>query len=286
MLPFSIAALQVDLPSADNRDRLEQETARVLARFPWVSMVVFPELCSFGAKLSHAETMPGPTESRYQALAAKHGIWLIPGSLYERRGDDIFNTAPVINPEGKVLARYSKMYPFLPYETGVKGGTEFVVFEVPSIGCFGVSICYDHWIPETTRAMVWKGAEVIIHPTMTNTIDRPQELILAQANAIANQCYFVDVNCAGQLGNGRSIVVGPEGEVIHQSGEVGEQIPVTIDLDRVREVRRSGTLRLGQILKSFRDSPVEFPCYRGKYEKSRPMSRLGALKMRTKAKEL
>ena len=82
---------------------------------------------------------------------------------------------------------------------------------------------------------------------MTNTIDRAQELILAQANAIANQCYFVDVNCAGQLGNGRSIIVGPEGEIIHQSGEVGEQVPFTIDFGRVREVRRSGTLRLGQM---------------------------------------
>jgi deaminated glutathione amidase len=282
MLPFSIAALQVDFPSGDNRDRLEQETARVLARFPWVSMVVFPELCSFGAKLSFAETMPGPTESRYQALAAKHRIWLIPGSIYERSGDDIFNTSPVINPEGKVIARYRKMYPFLPYETGVKSGTEFVVFEIAGVGSFGISICYDHWVPETTRAMVWKGAEVIIHPTMTNTIDRPQELILAQANAIANQCYFVDVNCAGQLGNGRSIIVGPEGEIMHQSGEVGEQIPVTIDLDRVREVRRFGTLRLGQILKSFRDTPIEFPCYRGKYEESRSLSKLGPLVMPSK----
>lgn len=279
MPPFSIAALQVDLPSGDNRDRLEQDTARVLARFPWVSMVVFPELCSFGPKLSFAETMPGPTENRYQALAEKHRIWLIPGSVYERVGNDIFNTAPIINPEGKVVARYRKMYPFLPYETGVKAGAEFVVFDVPNVGCFGVSICYDHWIPETTRALVWKGAEVIIHPTMTNTIDRAQELILAQANAIANQCYFVDVNCAGQLGNGRSIIVGPEGEIVHQSGEVGEQVPVTIDLDRVREVRRSGTLRLGQVLKSFRDARVEFPCYRGKFEESRSMAALGSLAM-------
>jgi deaminated glutathione amidase len=204
---------------------------------------------------------------------------LIPGSIYERVGNDVFNTAPVINPDGKVVARHRKMYPFLPYEKGVKSGTEFVVFEVPRVGRFGVSICYDGWVPETTRALVWKGAEVIIHPTMTNTIDRAQELILAQANAIANQCYFVDVNCAGQLGNGRSIVVGPEGEVVHQAGEVGEQIPFTIDLGRVREVRRSGTLRLGQILKSFRDSPVEFPCYRTKYEESPFMTQLGPLTM-------
>ena len=279
MSSFSIAGLQVDWPREDNRDRLEKETARVVARFPWVQMAVFPELCSFGPDIRLAETMPGPTEDSYRALAKRHRIWLIPGSIYERAGEDVFNTAPVINPDGEVVARYRKMYPFLPYEVGVKSGAEFVTFDVPEVGCFGVSICYDGWVPETTRALVWKGAEVILHPTMTGTIDRRQELILAQANAIANQCYFVDVNAAGQLGNGRSIVVGPEGEVLHQSGEVGEQIPFTIDLNRVREVRRSGTLRLGQILKSFRDTPIEFSCYRGGYKDSPSMSALGPLTM-------
>jgi predicted amidohydrolase len=279
MSSFSIAALQVDLPFGDNRDRLEKETARVLTRFPWVSMVVFPELCSFGPGLSFAEAMPGPTEARYQALAKKNNVWLIPGSIYERVGDDIFNTTPVINPAGEVVARYRKMYPFLPYEKGVKHGTEFVVFDVPEVGRFGVSICYDGWVPETTRALVWKGAEIIIHPTMTGTIDRPQELIIAQASAITNQCYFVDVNAAGQLGNGRSIIVGPEGEIIHQSGEAGEQIPFTVDFNRVREVRKSGTLRLGQILKSFRDTPIVFPCYRGEYEESPALAGLGPLSM-------
>jgi predicted amidohydrolase len=279
MSSFSIAALQVDWPREDNRDRLEKETARVLARFPWVHMVVFPELCSFGPDLRFAEAMLGTTENRYAALAREHRIWLIPGSMYERAGGDIFNTAPIINPEGEVVARYRKMYPFLPYEEGVTSGTEFVTFDVPEVGCFGVSICYDGWVPETTRALVWKGAEVIIHPTMTGTIDRKQELILAQANAIANQCYFVDVNAAGQLGNGRSIVVGPEGEVLHQSGEVGEQIPFAVDLNRLREVRRSGTLRLGQILKSFRDTPIVFPCYRGGFKESSSMSALGPLTM-------
>jgi len=279
MSRFSIAALQVAWPVADNRDRLEKETARVLARFPWVQMVVFPELCSFGHELSFAEPMPGPTESRYQVLARKHGIWLIPGSLYERDGADIFNTAPVINPEGEIVARYRKIYPFLPYEKNVRSGTEFVVFDIRDVGRFGISICYDTWFPETSRALAWMGAEAIISPTKTNTIDRPHELVLSQANAIVNQCYVVDVNAAGELGNGRSIVVGPEGEIIHQSGEVDEQIAFTLDLSHVREVRRTGTLLLGQVLKSFRDATIEFPCYRGKYKESPAMTALGPLTM-------
>jgi predicted amidohydrolase len=92
---------------------------------------------------------------------ALHGCrpWLIPGSIYERAGEDVFNTAPVINPGGEVVARYRKMYPFLPYEKGVNSGTDSVVFDVPEVGRFGVSICYDGWVPETTRARVWKGAD-------------------------------------------------------------------------------------------------------------------------------
>jgi predicted amidohydrolase len=279
MSKFSIAALQLELTSGDNRDTLESETRRALARFPWVQMVVFAELATFGAGTKFAEPMPGPTEERYRALARELGIWLIPGSYYERCEAQIFNTTPIINPQGEVIARYRKMYPFLPYEKGVESGKYFVVFDVPDVGRFGVSICYDQWFPETTRALVWNGAEVIIHPTMTGTVDRAQELVIAQANAIVNQCYFVDINNAGQLGNGRSIVVGPDGDIIHQSGEVSELITVVIDLEQVRESRRNGMKRLGQVLKSFRDTPIEFPCYRGDYIESKDLNDLGALKM-------
>ena len=58
MTPFSIAILQLTLPNADNRDTIEQEVGTVLARFPWVQMVLLPELASFGPSLAHAEAMP------------------------------------------------------------------------------------------------------------------------------------------------------------------------------------------------------------------------------------
>jgi len=201
----------------------------------------------------------------------------VPGSLYERDGDRIYNTSPVINPQGEVVARYRKMFPFLPYEKGVTAGSEFVVFDVPQVGRFGVSICYDMWFPETTRTLAWMGAEAIIHPTMTNTIDRDVELAIARANAAVNQCYFVDINCAGRLGFGRSIVVGPDGSVIHQAGSGHEIIPVELDLELVRRSRRRGLRGLGQVLKSFRDSEVRFPPYRDGQANSAALRGLGAM---------
>jgi hypothetical protein len=153
------------------------------------------------------------------------------------------------------------MFPFQPSEIGIKPGTEFCVFDVPDIGRFGVTIGYDMWFPETTRTLVSMGAECILHPSMTDTIDRDIELAIARATATINQCYFFDLNGVGDCGTGRSIVVDPSGYVIHEAGGGEESIPVEIDLSRVRRERDIGVRGLGQTLKTFRDRPVEFPVY-------------------------
>jgi predicted amidohydrolase len=279
MSRYAIAGLQLALDSGDNRDAIEREVDATLARFPWVQMVVLPELASFGPALAHAEPLPGPTEARYQALARRHGIWLITGSLYERCGARLYNTASAIDPQGTVVARHRKIFPFLPYETGVDAGEGATVFEVPDVGHFGLSICYDGWFPEVARAMAWLGAEVMLLPSMTGTLDREQELALARAQAIGNQCCVVNVNIAGPLGVGRSIAVGPEGEVLHQAGELRELMPLMLDLGQVRATRAAGLLGLGQVLKSFRDRPLHWPCYNGAEPASPFLSALGPLKM-------
>jgi deaminated glutathione amidase len=245
----------------ENITAMGKRLNHLLHRFPWVQMVLFSELAAFGPAPKHAQPLPGPAEAAFCEMAGHHHVWLIPGSLFERRGDAIYNTAPVIDPAGRVIARYRKMFPFQPYEIGIKPGTEFVVFDVPAVGRFGVTICYDMWFPETTRQIAALGAEVILHPTMTDTIDRDVELPIARANATINQCYFFDVNGIGDGGTGRSIIIGPSGHVIHEAGGGPEFMPVEIDLDRVRRERLRGVRGLGQTLKSFRDRPVDFPVY-------------------------
>jgi len=259
MTHFAIAGLQLELASNDNLDLVIKKTRTTLTRFPWVQMVVVSELAIFGAALSAAESLPSRAENRLCALANELGIWLVPGSLYEKADGKIYNTAPVINPAGKVVTRYRKMYPFYPYEKGIEAGQEICVFDVPEVGRFGLSICYDMWFPENSRAMVSEGAEVILHPTLTNTPDRDVELSIVRATAVQNQSYIIDVNGAGDQGWGQSQLVGPEGDIFHTASSTEEIMLIEVNLDRVRRTRERGIMGLGQPLKSFRDGGHVYP---------------------------
>jgi predicted amidohydrolase len=286
--PFAIAGMQQSLSALhENVSRMDVRLGVLMKVYPWVQMVVFSELAPFGPLTTFARPLPNDTEAHFCKLAARHGIWLIPGSMFESHEGRIYNTATVINPAGEVVARYRKMFPFYPYEEGVTGGDDFVVFDVPDVGRFGLSICYDMWFPETSRTLAAMGAEVILHPTLTSSIDRDVELAMVRATAAQPQCFLFDVNGLGDGGIGRSIVAGPNGEVLHQAGGAEEMFPLEIDLDRVRRGREIGLRGLGQPLKSFRDRNVHFPVYGeashergyfaglGKLEKARRGSRVG-----------
>ncbi|HEC00087.1 MAG TPA: carbon-nitrogen hydrolase family protein [Sphingomonadales bacterium] len=278
MTYFTVAGLQLVLSGDDNLDVIQREVSGLKRRMPAVQMVMLGELSLFGPSPKRAVTLDGDVEQALCDIARENEIWFIPGSLFEQDGDKIYNMAPVINPVGEVVTRYRKMFPFCPYEEGITPGTEFVTFDVPDVGRFGVLICYDMWFPETTRSLVSEGAEFILHPTMTNTIDRDAELAIARANAAMNQCYLMDINVAGDYGVGRSIVCGPGGEVIHEAGCGREVILIDVDMDHVRQVRERGWHGTGQTLKSFRDSDMNYPIYQDGGNKTDYLKSLGPLK--------
>ncbi|WP_068547427.1 carbon-nitrogen hydrolase family protein [Thalassotalea crassostreae] len=278
MSHFAIAGLQMNLSNGDNLSEIASEIVRTKKRFPWIDMIVLSELASFGSDKKYAQSLPGDAENFYCQLARDNNVWLIPGSHYEQTPTGIFNTASVINNQGQVVARHRKIYPFLPYESDINAGNEFVVFDVPG-GRIGVAICYDLWFPEVARTLACEGAEVLIYPTLTGTIDRPMELILAQATAVNNQCYVMTINASGGIGNGQSNAIGPDGQIIYQAGCAAELIPIEIDFEQVRRNRERGLHGLGQVLKSFRDNEVEYTVYKNKECKNKSLSSLSKLEV-------
>lgn len=254
MKPFAIAGIQMNVSAVvSNVEMMKLKIDITMNLYPWIEMIMFSELCAFGPLTHTAQPIPNNFEAEMQAKAKEYGVWILPGSIFEECEGKIYNTATVINPAGEIVTRYRKMFPFYPYETGVTPGESYCVFDVPNVGRFGVSICYDMWFPETVRTLVAMGAEVIMHPTLSGTIDREIELSIVRAMASINQCFFFDINGLDTGGCGRSIVCGPDGRVLHQSEGTEEIVPLELDIERVKRSREMGILRLGQPLKSFRD---------------------------------
>ncbi|MFC4667375.1 carbon-nitrogen hydrolase family protein [Seohaeicola nanhaiensis] len=263
MTPFAIAGVQMHVAAlTSNVEGIRHRIDILMARFPWVQMVLFSELAPYGPLDQYAQPFPNDAIDQFREDARRHGIWLIPGSMFEKAEDGhIYNTSVVINPQGEIVARYRKMFPFRPYEAGITGGSDFCVFDVPDVGRFGLSICYDIWFPETTRQLTSMGVEVLLHPVLTGTTDRDAEIAIARATAAQFQCYVFDVNGLGAGGVGRSLVVDPSATVLHQSAGQEDMFPIEVDLDLVRRQREAGLKGLGQVLKSFRDREAEFPVY-------------------------
>jgi formamidase len=288
---FGIAGVQMPVVPWDANatvDRMADIATNISKSFPWVQLVMFhelvvPGLVQFvtaeekGAWDKNAEPIPGPLTERLCSLARQTGQWLVPGSMYEKEGDSLYNTAIVISPQGEIVAKYRKMFPWLPYEGGTTPGDQFCVFEIPGVGRFGLCICYDMWFPEVARTLAWMGAEVILQPTLTPTSDRELELIMCRANALFNQCYFISVNGIGTWGGGRSTMIDPDGRVLQEASANQTFLTEIIDLDHVTRTREYGTLGLAQTLKQLRDSGHTFPLYTDGQLARGSFSQLGAL---------
>jgi formamidase len=257
---LSIAGLQTSPvfgdPEATLR-RMAERVARVRGVAPGVQLVLFPELHLPALRPllePHGERpadlavdVPGPLTERLGEIARDNGVWLVPGSVYERgEGDGIHNTCLVLSPEGELAAGYRKVFPWQPHESSAPGD-RFTTFDVPEVGRIGLSICYDGSFPETCRQLAWMGAEVVLQPTLTTTSDRNQELVMARANAIFNQLYVVSLNAGSPAALGRSLIVDPEGLVRLEAGAGEELLTDVLDLDAVTRVREHGTAGVSRI---------------------------------------
>jgi formamidase len=249
-------------------DVLERVARTACGAFPKVDLLLFPELFVSGVdpfagqsppsyEREVAEPIPGPTTERLAKVAQQEGRFLAAGSMYEREGDEVFNTALVFSPAGELVARHRKVFPWRPWE-GVARGSGLTTFDIAGMGRFGLMICYEGWFPEVARGLALLGAEAILQPSATTTPDREEELVLARANAITNQCFVLNVNAATTIGGGRSVGFDPEGRLLFEGGSGEELILEVIDLARSETVRKRGTRGMNPVLQELREAPPEF----------------------------
>jgi len=258
-------------------EQFERHARALRSNFEGVQLVLTPELhlmaltslldeATVAPQEELAVDIPGPLTERLGELARETGLWLIPGSVYERVADGVANTALVFSPSGELVASYRKCFPWEPVEHLVYG-RRTVCFDIPEVGRFGLAICHDGAFPEIFRSLAWQGAEAIFQVTFTETSDRDAETVIARANAIVNQVAVVNVNAAAPIANGRSLVIDPEGAVRYEAGVGEELVTAVIDLDQVERVRERGSFGINRLWDEMdRVGPgLELPLYGGPY---------------------
>ena len=152
------------------------------------------------ARRDYSVSIPGQTTEALSRAARDNRVVLVGGSVFEKAGDEYFNTSPVFNSDGEMLGTYRKAH--IPDDEGFRerdyfspGDTGFNVFET-SVGKVAVQICYDQWFPEWARLAALQGAEVLVYPTAIGDVDLIKE---------ASEGNWQQMWTAAQVGHAGSI---------------------------------------------------------------------------------
>ena len=194
-----------------------------------------------------------PAVIAMQALAAELAV-TIPTSFFELDGPHHYNSLAMIGPDGKVQGVYRKTH--IPDGPGYEekfyfrpGNTGFKVWPTPAGATVGVGVCWDQWYPETARAMMLMGAEILFYPTAIGSEPHDADLDTSRlwrramiGHAVSNVVPVVAANRIGteegQHFYGHSFICDERGDMLAEFGaeETGVLV-ATLDLALVKRHR-------------------------------------------------
>ena len=223
---MKIACVQTDVIFKDINANLSSLEATVRSEVnQGTELTVFPECYSTGycfdslaEAMEFSESVPGPSTDRVAKLCAELKTHVVFGML-EKSGDDLFNVAVLIGPDG-LIGCYRKVH--LPY-LGVDrfttpGDRPFEVFEAAGVR-IGMLICYDGGFPEAARVLSIRGADLIVLPTNWPPGGSYMAEFSINCRAMENGIYFAAVNRIGTENGfsfiGKSRICSPVGATIN-----------------------------------------------------------------------
>jgi agmatine deiminase len=203
----------------------------------------------------YAETIPGESTGVFSELAKKNKIVIIAPVFEKASNGKYYNSAAIIDADGKILGSYRKIHvPHDPlfYEKNYfeASNTGYCVLTT-RYARVGVLICYDQWFPEAARINALMGAEIIFYPTAIGYIrDEASEdsdwhdawKTVQRAHAIANGVHVAAVNRVGVEGQlefwGGSFACDSFGGVLKEASDKNEEVLVVkMDLSKNREIQ-------------------------------------------------
>jgi predicted amidohydrolase len=195
-------------------DRVGQEKPDIVCLGEGITLVG-----NSGSYASLAEPVPGPTTEKLGTKAKQYGMYLVAG-IYEREGNAIYNTAVLIDRQGRLAGKYRKVYlPREEVEGGLTPGDTYPVFQT-DFGTIGIMICWDSQYTDPARALAAQGAEMILLPIWGGNFT------LMKARAIENHAFLISAGYDVE-----TAVINPVGEVLHATKQSGVVKTVTVDLN-------------------------------------------------------
>ncbi|HWK35503.1 N-carbamoylputrescine amidase [Sphingomonas sp.] len=198
-------------------------------------------------------TAEHPAVLAMQALAAELNIH-IPTSFFEADGPHYYNSLAMIGPDGAIAGVYRKSH--IPDGPGYEekfyfrpGNTGFRVWDGPDRTTLGVGVCWDQWYPETARAMMLMGAQLLFYPTAIGSEPHDDSLDTARlwrramvGHAVSNVVPVIAANRVGvehgQTFYGTSFITDERGDILAELDREEEGvITATLDLARVARHR-------------------------------------------------
>ena len=247
----------------ENLDMVETMLAKAVAG--GAEFVLTPEVTNcVSISRKHQQTVlhheeDDPTLAALQNAAARHGVWVLLGSLAVKTHDSdgrFANRQFLISPQGDVTARYDKIHMFdvnvTPEETyresdGYRPGDRAVLADTP-FGRIGMTICYDVRFGHLHRALAKAGAEILTAPAAFSPVTGAAHWhTLLRARAIETGCYVLAPAQTGKHAAstggrrqtyGHSLVVAPWGEVLSDAGTDPGVTYVDLDMEKVAEARK------------------------------------------------
>jgi len=267
MRKVKISACQFATRAVSNFDEFAAQVRELIDQVPQDShYVVFPELFTVGLlkalpnadklqdkDLYMIDTFTDSYRELFRKLAAERRQVIIAGSHLEKRGDKYCNVCHIFDENGREYT-HSKTHIFPAESTWLTSeGDDLEVLEIGPAK-IGINICYEAEIPELSRILTVKGAEIIFCPSYTFTeagFWRVRHC--AQARCIENQIYFVHCPTVGfageplQPGFGRASILSPCDLAWKPNGIVAEArtnehmvITGEVDIDELYRNRESG----------------------------------------------
>jgi 5-aminopentanamidase len=246
---MQISGIQTDVTLGDRAANLDRMKTAIVQEVEQSSrLIVFPECFTTGycfdsleEAMAVAELMDGESVATAAAICNEQNCFTVFGML-ERDGDQLFNTAALVGPNG-LIGSYRKIH--LPY-LGVDrfttpGDRPFEVFEADGVR-IGMLICYDGGFPEASRVLALKGADVVLLPTNWPPGAEYMSAFSVNCRAMENGIFFAAVNRVGTergfLFIGQSRICNTVGATLDAAENTQETvIRATIDVAAAREKR-------------------------------------------------